>query len=80
MTYVAPNSSYLIVRDCSGGNKAYLRRAYNTIKRLCLEFRANKWVVFTYKRGRRTDDMQIERVERDISHDVRKRKLMERMV
>lgn len=71
VTHIAPDLSYLTVKDRSGGRKAYLSNASETIKRLGLNTQTEKRVSFTYKQGGPTEMKEIEYVERDIPGDVR---------
>lgn len=69
VTHIAPDLSYLTVKDRSGGRKAYLSNASETIKRLGLNTQTEKRVSFTYKQGGPTEMKEIEYVERDIPGD-----------
>ena len=52
--FTAPDRSYAIIRDCSGGDRTYFHDAH-TIKSLDLDSRANKRVSFIYKRDEPMD-------------------------
>ena len=70
----APDRSWLIIKECSGGNEAYIRNP-DTIKRLGLDNKGNKLVLFTYKRNRPIEVEEVEEVEDvelDHSHHLEK--------
>lgn len=51
-----------MIKDRVGVNRVCFHKAHDKVRRLCLETRANKRVVFIYKHGRRTYRMDIKRV------------------